>query len=174
MKTAISLALVTSAFFSLETSSNAQAGGSFDLSHNVIAGGGESHLAGGVFTVDGTLGQPQAGTVSGGGNFELRGGFWAYLAPATTAAHVSVTGRVIVSSSLPMDRVRIILLQLSTGTSYEAKPNQFGYYRFDDLETGSYILRAESPNCQFQPSEMFVNLLDDLREADFSEVLAGQ
>jgi hypothetical protein len=171
MKMAISLIMVTTTLLSLETASNAQTGGSSDLSHNLIAGGGASNSAGGTFVIDGTIGQLQAGTVSGGGNFELRGGFWAHMAPATTAARVSVTGRVAVSDSIPMNRVRLILLQLSSGTSYEAKPNQFGYYRFDDLEIGTYVLRAESPNCQFQPSEIFVNLLDNLMEADFSEVL---
>ncbi len=39
----------------------------------VDAGGGQS--AGGSYQVDGTLGQPDAGTLSGGA-YELQGGFW--------------------------------------------------------------------------------------------------
>ncbi len=49
------------------------AGDDFDLSwHTVDGGGGTS--TGGKFVVRGTIGQPDAGTLSGGG-FELRGGF---------------------------------------------------------------------------------------------------
>ncbi len=51
----------------------AGAGDDFDLSwHTVDGGGGTS--TGGVFVLNGTIGQPDAGTLSGGG-FELRGGF---------------------------------------------------------------------------------------------------
>ena len=48
----------------------------FDLSWYTIDGGGEMFTAGGSFELSGTIGQPDAGTMSGG-NFELTGGFWA-------------------------------------------------------------------------------------------------
>lgn len=51
-----------------------QAGGTFDLTWNTIDGGGGSS-AGGSFTLSGTIGQPDAGVMSGG-NFELLAGFW--------------------------------------------------------------------------------------------------
>ena len=41
-----------------------QTGGTFDLSHSVIATGGGSNSTGGQFQVDGTAGQGFAGTVS--------------------------------------------------------------------------------------------------------------
>ena len=47
----------------------------FDLSwHTIDSGGGFS--AGGGFALEGTIGQPDAGAMSGG-NFTLTGGFWA-------------------------------------------------------------------------------------------------
>ena len=49
----------------------------------VDGGGGPS--TGGVFTVSGTLGQPDAGVMSGG-QFTLTGGFWAVPAVQTLAA----------------------------------------------------------------------------------------
>jgi hypothetical protein len=52
----------------------AQSGGQFDLSWSTIDGGGGSS-SGGQFTVCGTIGQPDAGKLTGGG-FELEGGFW--------------------------------------------------------------------------------------------------
>jgi len=46
-------------------------------------GGGTS--TGGVYTVSGTIGQPDAGTMSGGG-YSLTGGFWALYAVQTPGA----------------------------------------------------------------------------------------
>ena len=47
-----------------------------------IAGGGGT-ATGGVYTAAGTLGQPDAGTASGG-NFTPQGGFWSLLAAVPT------------------------------------------------------------------------------------------
>ncbi len=53
----------------------AQSGGGYGLTWNTIDnGGGESN--GSSYTLVGTIGQPDAGTLSGGG-FTLAGGFWA-------------------------------------------------------------------------------------------------
>ena len=52
----------------------AQSGGGFDLSWSTTDGGGGSSV-GGVFSLTGTAGQPDAGVMSGG-EFTLRGGFW--------------------------------------------------------------------------------------------------
>ncbi len=49
--------------------------GGFDLNWYTIDGGGATFLTGGVFSLGGTAGQPDAGVMSGG-DFELGGGFW--------------------------------------------------------------------------------------------------
>ncbi len=48
----------------------------FDLSWHTIDGGGEMFCNGGNFELSGTIGQPDAGAMTGG-DFELVGGFWA-------------------------------------------------------------------------------------------------
>lgn len=48
----------------------------FDLSWFTIDGGGAVLSTGGVFELGGTIGQPDAGVMTGG-SFELVGGFWA-------------------------------------------------------------------------------------------------
>src|SRR3990172_7296677 len=54
----------------------AGAGGpEFDLSWYTIDGGGEMRSTGGDFELSGTIGQPDAGAMSGG-DFTLTGGFW--------------------------------------------------------------------------------------------------
>lgn len=49
--------------------------------HTIDGGGGTS--TGGVFTVSGTIGQPDAGAMSGG-PFTLQGGFWGIIAAIQT------------------------------------------------------------------------------------------
>jgi hypothetical protein len=55
-----------------------------------IDGGGGSS-SGGVFTISGTIGQPDAGARLTGGNFRLDGGFWGVIAAAPTEPVPSLT-----------------------------------------------------------------------------------
>jgi hypothetical protein len=69
----------------------------------IDGGGGTS--TGGVYTVSGTIGQPDAGTMSGG-NYSLMGGFWGIVAVVQTegAPLLTVTrsnNAVVVSWPLP-------------------------------------------------------------------------
>ena len=57
----------------------AQSGGDYDLSWYTIDGGG-GVSSGGGYTVRGTVGQPDAGTMVGG-DYVLEGGFWAGWSP---------------------------------------------------------------------------------------------
>ncbi len=54
---------------------NAQTGGTYDLTWNSIDGGGAMLSAGGSYSLGGTIGQADAGTLSGG-SYTLAGGFW--------------------------------------------------------------------------------------------------
>ena len=72
--TAVMLVLATSLAI-------AQTGGGFDLSwHTIDSGGGSG--SGSSFTLNGTVGQPDAGRMTGGG-YSLSGGFW----PAGAASY---------------------------------------------------------------------------------------
>jgi hypothetical protein len=72
-RAAIFLALA--AFLLLASVALAQSGGGYDLSWNTVDGGGYTFSAGGDYTLGGTIGQPDAGELSGGG-YILGGGFW--------------------------------------------------------------------------------------------------
>jgi hypothetical protein len=50
------------------------------------AGGGNS--AGGSYSLDGSIGQPEAGPTLSGGSFSLTGGYWSLVAVPTTSAPV--------------------------------------------------------------------------------------
>ncbi len=82
----------------------AQSGGGFDLSWSSIDGGGGTST-GGVYSVSGTIGQPDAGRLVGG-NYVLEGGFWGVVAAVQTAGAPLLTvhyvgANVIVSWKLP-------------------------------------------------------------------------
>jgi hypothetical protein len=53
----------------------AQIGGGYDLTWSSIDGGGTMFSTGGGYSLGGTIGQPDAGLLSGGG-YTLGGGFW--------------------------------------------------------------------------------------------------
>jgi len=62
-------------FLLLASVALAQSGGGYDLGWNTVDGGGTTFSAGGDYTLGGTIGQPDAGLLSGGG-YVLGGGFW--------------------------------------------------------------------------------------------------
>ncbi len=53
----------------------AQSGGGYDLTWNTIDGGGAMFSTGGAYSLAGTIGQYDTGTMSGG-SYALNGGFW--------------------------------------------------------------------------------------------------
>lgn len=53
----------------------AQSGGSYDLSWATVDGGGGTVSTGGAYSLVGTVGQPDAGLLTGG-PYALGGGFW--------------------------------------------------------------------------------------------------
>jgi hypothetical protein len=61
----------------------AQPGGGFAVDWATVDGGGYHASSGGVYTLGGTSGQPDAGTLAGG-PYTLQGGFWAGAAVATS------------------------------------------------------------------------------------------
>ena len=52
-----------------------QSGGVFAVTQSVIASGGQQ-TTGGIFALDGTIGQSTAGENSANGIFDVHGGFW--------------------------------------------------------------------------------------------------
>jgi hypothetical protein len=70
-----SLFLTLSALLLVSLPVLAQSGGGYDLSWSTVDGGGHTFSAGGSYTLGGSLGQPDAGLLSGG-VYVLGGGFW--------------------------------------------------------------------------------------------------
>ena len=163
-------------FVGLAVASSAisQTGGTYDLSHNVIASGGGASSVGGVFRVDGTVGQPLAGTTSNAGNFSIRGGFWSSPQLAPTAANLSLSGRITCSSKPCMlRRVRVILTDPLSGLVRSSQPNPFGYYQFEELPAGRmYLVTPESSRFIFTPVSYSLTLVDEISDVNFEAELS--
>jgi hypothetical protein len=69
------LAALLALFLLASAAVHAQTGGGYDLTWNTLDGGGATFSTGGDYQLGGTLGQPEAGQLSGGG-YALSGGFW--------------------------------------------------------------------------------------------------
>src|SRR3954453_3136086 len=81
--TAKRTAAVLFAFFALALTASAQ---SYSINWYTIDGGGGTST-GGVYSVSGTIGQPDAGTQPmTGGNYSVTGGFWSLFAVQTPGA----------------------------------------------------------------------------------------
>src|SRR6476660_9303310 len=89
----------------------AQVGGGYDLSWSSVDGGGGTSSSGGIYALGGTIGQPDAGQLSGG-TYSLTGGFWGVADPALVG-HVSWQGRTVGSAAYQLP----ITLTLKVGTT---------------------------------------------------------
>ena len=77
MKNMISITALAWLVFPFTTPpAKAQSGGGYDLSWSTIDGGGGTST-GGVYSVSGTIGQPDAGATMTNGQYSVTGGFWA-------------------------------------------------------------------------------------------------
>ena len=93
-----------------------------------VSGGGSTGT-GGVFTVSGTIGQPDAGGPMTGGNFSLTGGFWSLYAVQTPGAPV----------------LSIKLTTTNTAQVYWASPSTgYNLQVNTNLATANWVAPAES------------------------------
>src|SRR5439155_24902248 len=98
--------------------------------HKVAGGGGTS--TGSVYSVSGTIGQPDAGPTMSGGNYGLDGGFWGLISavqtPGSPLLTIARTATNTVAVSWPSP---------STGFSLQQNTN---------LSTASWVTPAETIN----------------------------
>ena len=92
---------------------------SYSLDWSTIDGGGGTST-GGVFTVSGTIGQPDAGRMSGG-NFAIDGGFWGVIAavqsPGAPLLSIARTTTNTVAVSWPSPSTGFALQQNTNSVS---------------------------------------------------------
>ncbi len=120
--------------------------------HTVDGGGGTS--TGGVYTVTGTIGQPDAGTMSGG-TYTLSGGFWSIAAVQTPGAPylwatlTSTNTALIWWAVSPTSwRLQATTNLVPTGSSWadcSYQTNGAICYRLESPPSGNRFYRLQSP-----------------------------
>jgi hypothetical protein len=74
MKLVVAIVVGLALFFGA-AGSQAQSGGGYDLTWHTIDNGGGT-IGNGSYTLNGTIGQPEAGTALSSAGYTLSGGFW--------------------------------------------------------------------------------------------------
>lgn len=101
----------------------AQSGGGYDLGWWTVEGGGASFSAEGAYTLGGTVGQIDAGTLSEG-FYTLQGGFWggttAAAQPHVPAATIHLAKTVSSPTAQPGDTLTFHLVLTATGDAASA------------------------------------------------------
>lgn len=114
----------------------------YTLDWSTVDGGGGTST-GGVYSVSGTIGQPDAGTMSGG-NYTLQGGFWGVIAAVQTPG-------------APL--LRIVLT--STNTVVVAWPNPstgFALQQNSDLNTANWTAVTTPPQVVGEEKQVIIAL----------------
>ena len=130
--TTIVLALVTATTFAQ----------SYSIDWHKIAGGGGTST-GGVFSISGTIGQPDAGGALTGGNYSLTGGYWSLFAlqtPGTPLLTITSSGNNAVIS-WPVSATSFTLQ--TNGTL--ATANWFNYGGIVNTNAGIYNVIITPP-----------------------------
>ena len=146
MKLALGLLLLTTA----ACPANAQ---NYSIDWSTIDGGGGTST-GGLYSVTGTIGQPDAGTMSGG-NFSVTGGFWALYAVQTPGAPwLTITlnpqpSTLTVSwpvseTSWQLQATASLVATGSTWTPCSYQTNGANCYRLESLPSGRRFYRLQS------------------------------
>jgi len=87
---------------------------------------------------------------------------------APSAAMVSISGRVTTAFGQGIKNAEIQLAS-SDGRIRTLKTSSFGYYRFDDVESGSsYTLTVRSKQHSFATPTRVVSVSDDIADMDFT------
>jgi len=87
----------------------------FSLDWYSIDGGGDLWTTAGDFELSGTVGQPDAGVVMSGGDFELTGGFWA----GAPAAPVILPGDLNCDGTVDFGDINPFVLYLSNFAAWQ-------------------------------------------------------
>lgn len=84
----------------------------------------------------------------------------------TTAATVSLTGRALTISNQGIANASIIMVN-SHGETRFARTNPFGYYRFDNLEIGTYVVTIQSKRYEFTQNSHVLTIIEDMENFNF-------
>jgi hypothetical protein len=106
-------------------------------------------------------------------NVGIRSGVYRKSILIPTASTSSISGRI--TNLRSSARTVVTLTRVSTGESIFTRPNQLGYYRFENLASGEdYILTPSRKGYWFEPQNRLVSLEENLEDVDFQAIWGEQ
>lgn len=142
----------------------AQSGGGFEITEAVVSGGGGSAAAGDT-QLDATAGQAIATGPIGAGIFGLTSGFWNFIPLGPTAAHVSISGRVVDPSGTGVASA-VLYMHTQEGDLRITRSSSFGYFQFNDVAAGQAVLiTVQARRYTYAPRTVIV--ADDVIDIEF-------
>lgn len=144
--------------------------GAYVLEQTVVSSGGgtgtQTGSGGTGFSVTGAAGQSAAGTTLSRSPFSIRSGFFTPEPFASTAASVTITGRVLTPDGITGLRNARVILTDAHGNARTAISGGFGYFRFAEVEVGQiYIFTVVSKRFQFRAQVLM--LAEEIGELNF-------
>ncbi len=137
----------------------ASASGTYDLSWWKVADGGDTFSSGGSYELGDTIGQPEAGSMSGG-SYSLVGGFWS-MAADVGASTFTVSGNAGVADAT--------LSYEEAGSPKTATANGAGDYSFTIPEGWSGTVTPSKAGYIFNPeSRTYSNVTTDQAGQDYA------
>lgn len=86
----------------------------------------------------------------------------------TTVAASNISGQIKTIAGRPIRGTSVTLQNLETGETLYRTSNNFGYYNFENLETGSlYQIRVSHGRYFFSPDSQIFQIYDSLTDFDF-------
>jgi hypothetical protein len=151
------------------TAAQVASGGNYTLNQAVVAsGGGTSNNAGNNYKVEGTSGQPAAGTFANAGTYSIRSGFWSPNPFAPTAAGASISGRVVTASGAGIRSVSVVLTGGNLSTPRTVRTGTFGNFTFEDVTVGQvYTITVQGKKYNFPQNSQVISLLDNVTDIVF-------
>ena len=164
--TAVGLSII---IIAAVTAAQVASGGSYTLNQAVVAsGGGTSNDAGNDYKVEGTAGQPAAGTLANVGTYSIRSGFWSPNPFAPTAAGASISGRVITAHGEGIRNVSVVLTGGNLFTPRTVRTGTFGNFTFEGVTVGQiYTITVQGKKYNFPQSSQVISLLDNVTDIVF-------
>jgi len=145
----------------------AQSGGGFSLEQNVIGNGGW-RSDGGSFTVLGTMGQSNSGSVAAGGLYNLIDGLWSIENQSANGPFVKISGTVTKQNGPGIPRVVITIKNLTTNQTYETNTEAHGVYEFEKIPGGAnYQITLSRNHFQFDPNPIVIFIDHDRNDINF-------
>ncbi len=112
-------------------------------------------------------------TLSGTDSWALAG--FAVKSLPSTAAAAAIGGKIITEAGRPVSRTFVTLRNLETGEEFRQISNHFGFYRFENIETGSlYQIRAAHGRFEFSPDSLIFEINESVSNVDFVGQPKGQ